>query len=546
MKQISWLLGILLFLSPLQMSAQKQDTVAVRETRIPVLIERQDNELFNLRIDATQSQVLNDVKLSFGKEVNLNEIEAVKLYYGGTDSSERKGKTYFAPVDYIPSNTPGKTLAANPSYSILKAEVKAPKRDVVLKVDQKLYPGVNYFWVSLQMKPTASVLAKVSVEMTGVTMDNRTAPVKVVRKADTHYMGVGVRHAGDDGVAAYRIPGLATSNKGTLLGVYDVRHNNSADLQEYVEIGLSRSTDGGQTWEKMRIPMSFGEHEGLPKAQNGVGDPAILVDRKTGTIWIIAAWTHGMGNGRAWWNSQPGMDMHHTAQLMLVKSDDDGKTWSEPINITEQVKDPSWYFLLQGPGRGISMDDGTLVFASQYIGSDRIPNAGIIYSKDHGKTWHISSLARTNTTESQVAEIEPGVLMLNMRDNRGGSRAVSTTTDMGKTWKEHVSSRTSLQEPVCMASLISVKAKDNVLGKDILLFSNPNDTKNRHSITIKASLDGGVTWLPENQLLLDAGWGWGYSCLTMIDKETVGILYESSVAHMTFQAIKLKDIIKTK
>ena len=76
MKQISWLLGILLFLSPLQMSAQKQDTVAVRETRIPVLIERQDNELFNLRIDATQSQVLNDVKLSFGKEVNLNEIEA--------------------------------------------------------------------------------------------------------------------------------------------------------------------------------------------------------------------------------------------------------------------------------------------------------------------------------------------------------------------------------------------------------------------------------------------------------------------------------------
>ena len=540
------MLGILLFLSPLQMSAQKQDTVAVRETRIPVLIERQDNELFNLRIDATQSQVLNDVKLSFGKEVNLNEIEAVKLYYGGTESSERKGKTYFAPVDYIPSNTPGKTLAANPSYSILKAEVKAPKRDVVLKVDQKLYPGVNYFWVSLQMKPTASVLAKVSVEMTGVTMDNRTAPVKVVRKADTHYMGVGVRHAGDDGVAAYRIPGLATSNKGTLLGVYDVRHNNSADLQEYVEIGLSRSTDGGQTWEKMRIPMSFGEHEGLPKAQNGVGDPAILVDRKTGTIWIIAAWTHGMGNGRAWWNSQPGMDMHHTAQLMLVKSDDDGKTWSEPINITEQVKDPSWYFLLQGPGRGISMDDGTLVFASQYIGSDRIPNAGIIYSKDHGKTWHISSLARTNTTESQVAEIEPGVLMLNMRDNRGGSRAVSTTTDMGKTWKEHVSSRTSLQEPVCMASLISVKAKDNVLGKDILLFSNPNDTKNRHSITIKASLDGGVTWLPENQLLLDAGWGWGYSCLTMIDKETVGILYESSVAHMTFQAIKLKDIIKTK
>ena len=549
MKQISWLLGILLFLSPLQMSAQKQDTVAMRETRIPVLIERQDNELFNLRIDATQSQVLNDVKLSFGKEVNLNEIEAVKLYYGGTESSERKGKTYFAPVDYIPSNTPGKTLAANPSYSILKAEVKAPKRDVVLKVDQKLYPGVNYFWVSLQMKPTASVLAKVSVEMTGVTMDNRTAPVKVVRKADTHYMGVGVRHAGDDGVAAYRIPGLATSNKGTLLGVYDVRHNNSADLQEYVEIGLSRSTDGGQTWEKMRIPMSFGEHEGLPKAQNGVGDPAILVDRKTGTIWIIAAWTHGMGNGRAWWNSQPGMDMHHTAQLMLVKSDDDGKTWSEPINITEQVKDPSWYFLLQGPGRGISMDDGTLVFASQYIGSDRIPNAGIIYSKDHGKTWMTSNPAYSNVTECNAAQLSDGTVMLNMRDNRNrgnkevNGRRICTTTDLGETWTEHSTSRKALVEPTCMASL---HRHDYTVGgekRSILLFANPSDYETRDKLTLKVSFDDGMTWPEKYWILFDQYRSAGYSSITSIDENSIGILYESSQANMAFIKIDLTEIL---
>ena len=88
-------------------------------------------------------------------------------------------------------------------------------------------------------------------------------------------MAVGVRHAGDDGSASFRIPGLATTNKGTLLGVYDVRYNNSADLQEYVDVGLSRSTDGGKSWEKMRLPLSFGEYAGLPKAQNGVGDPSI-------------------------------------------------------------------------------------------------------------------------------------------------------------------------------------------------------------------------------------------------------------------------------
>lgn len=521
------------------------DTIFIRETRIPILIERQDNVLFYFRLDAKESRMLDDVVLKFGKDVNLSEIQAVKLYYSGTEALQDRDKKRFSPVNYISSNTPGKTLAANPSYSIMKARVNQLKNEIVLKGDQKLFPGINYFWVSLQMKPGASLASKVTVDVASVTVDGKKAILDVVsQKGIEHRMGVGVRHAGDDSSAAFRIPGLVTTNKGTLLGVYDVRYNSSVDLQEHVDVGLSRSTDGGKTWEKMRLPLAFGEFDGLPAGQNGVGDPSILVDTKTNTIWVVAAWTHGMGNQRAWWSSHPGMDLNHTAQLVLAKSTDDGKTWSAPINITEQVKDPSWYFLLQGPGRGITMQDGTLVFPTQFIDSTRVPNAGIMYSKDGGKTWKMHNYARTNTTEAQVAEVEPGVLMLNMRDNRGGSRAVAITKDLGKTWTEHVSSRKALQEPVCMASLISVKAKDNVLNKDLLIFSNPNTTKGRHDLTIKISLDGGVTWLPEHQLLLDEGENWGYSCLTMIDKETIGILYESSVAHMTFQAVKLKDIVK--
>lgn len=260
------------------------------------------------------------------------------------------------------------------------------------------------------------------------------------------------------------------------------------------------------------------------------------------SIWVMAVWTHGMGNGRAWTNSMPGMEPIETPQLMLSRSDDDGRTWSKPINITKQVKDPSWCFLLQGPGRGITMRDGILVFAIQFIDKDRMPHAGIMYSKDHGETWHIHNPARSNTTEAQVAEVEPGVLMLNMRDNRGGARAVMTTRDLGRTWTEHVSHRTTLREPVCMASLIAVPAEKNVLGKDLLLFSNPDTTDGRRDITIKASLDGGVTW--PYSLLLDEGDSWGYSCLTMIDSQTVGILYESSVAHITFQAVRLEDVVR--
>ena len=521
------------------------DTVFVRETQIPVLIERQDNVLFMLRMNAKESRVLDEVVLNFGKDVNLSDIKSVKLYYSGTEARQNYGKNLFAPVSYVSSYTPGKTLAANPSYSINKSQVDNPKQKVTLKANQKLFPGINYFWISLQMKPDASLLDKVSAKIATVKVDGKAALMHTVSPENiAHRVGVGVRHAGDDGSADFRIPGLATTNKGTLLGVYDVRYNSSVDLQEHVDVGLSRSVDGGKTWEKMRLPLAFGETGDLPAAQNGVGDPSILVDTKTNTAWVVAAWTHGMGNQRAWWSSYPGMDMNHTAQLVLSKSTDDGKTWSKPINITEQVKDPSWYFLLQGPGRGITMQDGTLVFPIQFIDSTRVPNAGIMYSKDRGETWKIHNYARTNTTEAQVVEVEPGVLMLNMRDNRGGSRAVATTKDLGKTWTEHPSSRKALQEPVCMASLISVKAKDNALNKDILLFSNPNTVKGRHHITIKASLDGGVTWLPEHQVMLDEGEGWGYSCLTMIDKETVGILYESSVAHMTFQAVPLKDIIK--
>ena len=521
------------------------DTVFIRETQIPILIERQDNVLFYIRLDAEESKLLNEVVLDFSKSTPQHDIQSVKLYYGGTEALQHRNKKCMAPVEYISSSHPGTTLSANPSYSVKCAEVVGPSNKVVLKSNYKLFPGVNFFWISLQMKKGTSLYTRINSELCAVKVDGRDLTCKYLSpKNISHRMAIGVRHAGDDGSAAFRIPGLVTTNKGTLLGVYDVRYNSSVDLQEYVDVGLSRSTDGGKTWEKMRLPLSFGEYGGLPKAQNGVGDPSILVDTKTNTVWIVAAWTHGMGNQRAWWSSHPGMDMNHTAQLMMVKSTDDGKTWSEPINITEQVKDPSWYFLLQGPGRGITMSDGTLVFPTQFIDSTRIPNAGIMYSKDQGKTWKMHNMARTNTTEAQVVEIEPGVLMLNMRDNRGGSRAVSITKDLGKSWTEHASSRKALNEPVCMASLLNVKALDNVLNKDILLFSNPNTVKGRDHITIKASLDKGITWLPEHQLLLDEDPGWGYSCLTMIDKETIGILYESSVAHMTFQAVKLTDIIK--
>jgi sialidase-1 len=192
------------------------------------------------------------------------------------------------------------------------------------------------------------------------------------------------------------------------------------------------------------------------------------------------------------------------------------------------------------------MRDGTIVFAAQYQDppeKQRLPHSTILYSKDHGITWQVGTGAFDDTTEAQVVEVQPGVLMLNCRYNRKSARVVMTTSDMGATWQKHSTSEQALIEPgACMASLIDVDQETGIDSSGWLLFANPNSTKGRHHISIKASTDRGRTWPTELSVLLDEGLSAGYSCMSMIDENTVGILYEGSQAHMTFQRIPLAEL----
>ena len=415
-----------------------------------------------------------------------------------------------------------------------------PKENLRLRGDQVLQSGANDVEVAVRWRADMPWEACRAVRITSLELDDGSALEPTPAATAPARVGAVVRAAGQDGVHTARIPGLTTTNAGTLIAVYDHRYRSSGDLPGDIDVGMSRSTDGGRTWSPSRVILDMGDD---PKwNHDGVGDPAVLVDRETGRIWVAATWSHG---NRSWNGSGPGMTPEETGQLMLTHSDDDGLTWSEPVNITEQVKDPKWRFVLQGPGRGITMQDGTLVFAAQYRSAPDGPHGGkpfstILWSKDRGERWHLGTGVKVDTTEAQVVELDDGVLMINCRDNRRGARSIYTTRDLGQTWQVHPTSRSALVEPVCMASLLRVD--HDALGR-LLLFSNPATTEGRFDMTLKVSRDDGASWPASMWTLYDQRKGFGYSCLTRIDADHVGVLYEG-VRELYFLRFPIRDLVR--
>jgi sialidase-1 len=457
----------------------------------------------------------------------------------GYYSSASLGQLTAVAISLTATQAPASVRLVGETVSGEKIELGAvsnPESQVSFKL-KNLNVVFIKIWVEVKAQKDHDLLDIINMVPSEVKINDRNVSLTLSKETPNYRIAKELRNTGFDGIHSYRIPGLVTTPKGTLIAVYDIRKNSSVDLQDDVDVGMSRSTDGGDTWDPMEVIMDMGTYGGLPQDQNGVGDPTVLVDPSTGYIYVVALWAHGKPGERIWFSSRQGMTPQETGQLVLTKSEDDGGTWSAPVNITTQLKDPSWNLFFNGPGMGITLKDGTLVFPAQFKDADQMPHSTIVYSKDKGDTWKVGTGAKSNTTEAQVVELTNGSLMLNMRDNRGGFRSIAITENMGETWVEHSSSRSALVEPVCMASIIRHPTDD------LLLFSNPAVSDGRYNMTIKSSTDQGLSWPVGQQLLLDEGPGWGYSCLTLIDQEHVGILYESSVAHMTFQKIKLTDII---
>jgi len=236
---------------------------------------------------------------------------------------------------------------------------------------------------------------------------------------------------------------------------------------------------------------------------------------------------------------------------MIVKSTDNGKTWSKPQNITQMGKQKEWWLWAPAPGQGITLKDGTLVFPTQGRDKKGNPFSTITYSKDGGKTWKTGNPASTEpTTENMAVELNDGAVMLNMRSNtnrnnssQDNGRVIATTKDLGKTWDLHPTSKGALPEPTCMASIIRHDFTENGKQRSVLIFSNPNSKTVRNNMTMKISYDDGKSWSQSKKIQLDQEVSRGYSCLTSIDNDTIGILYESSQADLVFQIINLKELL---
>jgi len=545
---------ILLLLIISSASAQSiPEVMAMQEQfQVPLLKGKPNNPFVRLKLVVSGNKQIAVSRFQFGLNgtTSLSDIGQLALYYFKGDS------TLSGSLDF--------------SKATLLGTVSSVKNNVTISASQLLGPGTHYFWLSCTLQENANALHEADANCTKIIFGDQFIVPDPEAKKIRQKFAVALRQQNDDNVNTYRIPGLTTSKNGTLLAVYDMRRESSRDLQGHMDIGLSRSLDRGNTWLPMQVAIDMKEWGGLPQKFNGVSDACILSDDKTGALYIAGLWMHGVldkngqwiegltDSSKAWnhqWRnkgSQPGFGINQTSQFLIVKSSDDGKTWSDPINLTTMCKKEEWWLWAPGPGHGITLNDGTLVFPTQGRDKNGRPFSNITYSKDGGVHWHTSAAADTgSTTESMAVQLSNGDILLNMRANENAyrkgdnnGRAIAVTSDLGKTWTSHVASRSALNEPVCMASTHKHNYTKNGKPASALLFSNPNTKGGRNHMTIKISFDDGVSWPKEYWLLLDEWNSFGYSCITSIDQDTIGILYEGSGAHMVFQQLSFKNMIQ--
>jgi len=304
-----------------------------------------------------------------------------------------------------------------------------------------------------------------------------------------------------DSVNCYRIPALITAPNGDLIAAIDERVPNCGDLKfsKEINIVIRRSSDNGKTWGAIEKVVDF------PYGQSA-SDPSMIVDNETNEIFMFYNY----------------MDLDkelNVYYLHVTKSSDNGKTWSQPEDITSQIAKPEWHndFKFITSGRGIQTKDGRLLHCMVNLES----GMHVFGSDDHGKTWFFIDSPLKPADESKIIELVDGTLVVNARVSKAGMRYTHTSTDNGKTWT--TKEEPQLVDPACNASIIRYTTIEDGYKKNRLLFSNANSPDKRENMTVRISYDEGKTWSKGKTIYKGSS---AYSDLTILKNGDIGLFFE--------------------
>lgn len=306
----------------------------------------------------------------------------------------------------------------------------------------------------------------------------------------------------------HRIPGMIVTRKGTILAYNEARQ--TGDDWAVMDILMQRSTDHGKTFGDF-IKLAEGND-----ACNTVNNP-VMVEDKNGRIHFLYCENYTVNGCRA----------------LRRYSDDDGLTWSEPVDITEFTNPDYHNAFAFGPGHGIAIPDGTLIIPVWMV--PKLYEAPIkshtpsvlttFYSKDNGETWKLGDLLGTNNeiicpNETSAVPTSDGGVYLNIRF-QGFCRAKAYSQNGYSNWQDYAPDY-NLPDPQCFGSVAAYNDGKNPY---TLIFANCATKEGRTHVTVRASFDNGKTY-PISKLI-DAERG-GYVEVAVDNRAgLIYVLYEN-------------------
>ncbi|GEC05959.1 hypothetical protein SSP24_36140 [Streptomyces spinoverrucosus] len=357
--------------------------------------------------------------------------------------------------------------------------------------------------------------------------------------------------AGTGGYATYRIPAAVTTGTGAVLAFAEGRRGGAADSGD-IDVVARRSTDGGCTWGPLTV-VAAGKGDTR-------GNPAPVVDPRTGAVVLLTTSNSGAVTEAQIMRGE--VTPKQSRRVFVQRSKNDGRTFTEPREITAAVKRTGWRWYATGPGHALALTRGPhagrlLVPANHSAApptgspdtgqEPKYYGAHAFHSDDGGTTWRLGFVddsydGHDNANESAAAELPDGTLYFSARDQHGtssGHRLDSRSTDGGRTLARPYAVQPTLNDvPIVQASVLQPGDRAAPL-----LFSGPSVPTARKAMTIWRSTDAGRTFTKALTLSQHPA---AYSDLVQVGRGTLGVLYETGVTgtyeRIEFRLIPLADV----